>query len=245
MASVIPNPYNTDEYLGKLDHNFSSNQHLSISYYTTAGNNTVRAGTSAQGLPWGLQNFDWRQHNANINETWVISPRKVNQLWVSFTRYFGGRLNISNPVLELAPDASLADFGSAITVQGAPSLPNIGVTGFFNLTNAIGGPTAGSNFYSVRDTFSYTRGRHALKFGGEVTLQKDIQDTLLNNYGTYNFNGSATANSGASPKVPGNALADFLLGVPNNITQDAPIRALTNSGLPRCSVRMTIGFSRD
>jgi len=35
----------------------------------------------------------------------------------------------------------------------------------------------------VRDTFTYTRGHHSLKFGGEVMLQKDVQDTLLNNYG--------------------------------------------------------------
>jgi len=153
----------------------------------------------------------------------------VNQAWVSFTRYFGGRLNISNPVLGLPAGASLANFGSAITVQGTPSLPNIAVTNFFNLTNAIGGPTAGSNFYSVRDTFTYTHGHHSFKLGGEVTLQKDVQDTLLNNYGTYTFNGTATANSAANPKVPGNALADFLLGIPSAITQDAPIRALTNS----------------
>ena len=226
---VIPNPFNTDEYLAKVDHNFGSDHRLGLSYYTTAGDNTIRAGTSGQGLPWGLQNFQWRQHNASASETWVISPNKVNQAWFSFTRYFGGRLNIANPVLGLAPDASLADFGSAITVQGAPSLPNISVTNFFNLTNAIGGPTAGSNFYSLRDTFSYTRGHHSLKFGGEVLLQKDIQDTLLNNYGTYAFNGTATANGSSNPKVPGNALADFLLGIPSTITQDAPIRALTNS----------------
>lgn len=226
---VIPNPFNTNEYLGKIDHSFGSDHRVSVSYYTTAGDNTIRAGTSGLGLPWALQEFDWRQHNANISDTWTISPTKVNQAWVSFTRYFGGRLNISNPVLGLVPDASLADFGSAITVQGRPSLPNISVTNFFNLTNAIGGPTAGSNFYSVRDTFTYTRGHHSFKFGGEVTLQKDVQDTLLNNYGTYTFNGTATANGAPTAKIPGNALADFLLGIPSGITQDAPVRALTNS----------------
>jgi len=226
---VIPNPFNTDEYLGKVDHSFGSNNRVSISYYTTAGNNTIRAGTAGQGLPWALQAFDWRQHNANISDTWIISPTKVNQMWAGFTRYFGGRLNISNPVLGLPADASLANFGSAITVQGQPSLPNISVTNFFNLTNAIGGPTAGSNFYTVRDTFTYTHGHHSLKFGGEVMLQKDVQDTLLNNYGTYTFNGTATANGNVTPKIPGYALADFLLGIPSAITQDAPIRALTNS----------------
>jgi len=226
---VIGNPLNTNEYLAKVDHNWGKDHRISAGYYTTAGDNTIRAGTSGQGLPWALQTFEWRQHNANVSDTWVISPTKVNQAWVGFTRYFGGRLNISNPALGVAPDASLADFGSAITVQGTPSLPNIGVTGLFNLTNAIGGPTAGTNFYSVRDTFSYTRGKHSLKFGGDAALQKDIQDTLLNNYGTFNFSGAATANGSVSPKIPGSALADFLLGIPNSITQDAPIRALTNS----------------
>jgi len=224
---VLPNPFNTDEYLGKVDHNWGNNHRISVAYYTTAGDNIVRAGTG--NLHWAVQEFQWRQHNANASDTWVIGPNKVNQVWLSFTRYFGGRLNLSDPSLGIAPDASLAEFGSAITVQGTPSLPNISLTGYFSLTNAIGGPTAGSNFYSVRDTFSYTRGHHALKFGGEVTLQKDVQDTLLNNYGTFSFNGSGTANSSAAPKIPGNALADFLLGIPNNITQDAPIRALTNS----------------
>jgi len=118
---VIGNPLNTDEYLGKVDHNWGNDHRMSAGYYTTAGDNTIRAGTSGQGLPWALQKFQWRQHNANVNDTWVISPTKVNQAWVSFTRYFGGRLNISNPALGLAADASLADFGSAITVEGTPS----------------------------------------------------------------------------------------------------------------------------
>jgi len=59
---VIPNPFTTDEYLGKIDHNFGSDNRLSASYYTTAGENTIRAGTSGQGLPWALQEFNWRQH---------------------------------------------------------------------------------------------------------------------------------------------------------------------------------------
>jgi len=34
----------------------------------------------------------------------------------------------------------------------------------------------------------------------------------------------------SQPKIPGNALADFLLGIPSaNHCKDAPIRALTNS----------------
>src|SRR5204862_6217251 len=48
---------------------------------------------------------------------------------------------------------------------------------------------------------------------------KDIQDTLLNNYGVFQFNNTST----------GNGLADFLVGIPSSVTQDAPVTAYTNT----------------
>jgi len=140
-----------------------------------------------------------------------ISPDKINQVWLTFTRNFGGRLN--------QPETSLRDLGSSFSPQGAPSLPQINVTGFFSLSNAIGGPVAGTNFYAIRDVFSWNKGRHSLKLGGEVSLNKDIQETLLNNYGVFTFNNGATRN----------ALGDFLIGIPSAVSQDAPVTAYTNS----------------
>ena len=90
---------------------------------------------------------------------------------------------------------------------------------FFTLTNAIGGPAAGTNFYSARDVFSWNKGRHSLKLGGELSLNKDIQQTLLNNHGVFTFNNGATKN----------ALADFLIGIPSAVTQDWPVTGYTNS----------------
>jgi hypothetical protein len=117
------------------------------------------------------------------------------------------------------PGTTLRDLGSTFTPQGEGSLPQITVNGFFTLSNAIGGPTAGTNLYSLRDVFSWNVGNHSLKLGGEVTLNKDIQQTLLNNYGVFAFNNTAT----------GNAFADFLLGIPSTLTQDAPVTGLTNT----------------
>src|SRR5207253_3180847 len=48
---------------------------------------------------------------------------------------------------------------------------------------------------------------------------KDVQQTLLNNYGVFSFSG-AKANNG---------FADFLLGLPVTMNQDAPVTALDNS----------------
>ena len=205
----VPSPYDTNEYLLKIDHQINGAHRLTGSLFETAGTNTVRAGSG--NLPWANQQFNWRQWDINLSDVWVINPTKVNQVWFSYTRNFGGRLNL--------PQTSLGDLGSTFTIQGTPSLPQINVSGFFNLTNSIGGPTAGTNFYSVRDVFSWTKGKHTIKLGGEASLDKDIQQTLLNNYGTFTFNNSVTKN----------ALADFELGMPSSLTQDAPVTGYTNS----------------
>jgi hypothetical protein len=204
-----PSPFNTDEFLFKLDHQLTADHRLSGSYFLTSGDNIVRAGTG--NLPWASQQFTWTQHNLNASDTWVISDNKINQAWFSFNRNFGGRLN--------DPATSLADLGSSFIGQGPESLPQITVSGYFTLSNAIGGPQAGGDFYSGRDVLSWTKGAHAIKVGGELSYNKTIQDTLLNNYGVWTFNNSITRN----------ALADFLIGVPSAVTQDAPVKALWNS----------------
>lgn len=205
----VPIPFSSDEFLVKLDHQLNTAHHLNLSYFNTGGTNTVKAGSG--NLPWASQQFKWRQHNVNLSDVWIISASKINQVWMTYTRNFGGRLN--------QPATSLTDLGSSAIIQGAPSLPQINVTGFFNLTNAIGGPKAGTNFYSMRDVFSWIKGKHSLKLGGELSLNKDIQDTLLNNYGVFTFNNVTTKN----------ALSDFLIGIPSAVTQDAPVTGLTNS----------------
>jgi hypothetical protein len=219
--SQVPSPYDTDEYLLKVDHLVRENQRFTVSYFTTAGNNSVVPGISANGtsnnLPWSVQAYTWRQQNANVNYTWTLTPALVNQAWLSYTRYFGGRNNV--------PAMSLHDFGSTFTPQGPPALPQIAVSGYFTLGQGIAGPVAGDNIYNLRDLASYTIGRHSLRFGGEVSLAKDVQQTLLNNYGVFSFSGAKTG-----PKTnQGDAFADFLLGLPVTMNQDAPEDAYYNS----------------
>jgi hypothetical protein len=206
----VQSPYNTDEILVKLDHQLNAAHRLTGAYFLTSGTNTVSAGTSGN-LPWASQQFKWRQHNVNASDTWVIGNDRVNQAWFSFNRNFGGRSN--------QPATSLTDLGSSAVIQGARSLPQITVSGYFTLSNAIGGPTAGGDFYSGRDVFNWTRGAHSIKTGGELSYDRTVQDTLLNNYGVFTFNNSVTRN----------ALADFLIGIPSAVTQDAPVTAYWNS----------------
>jgi hypothetical protein len=221
FQGTIRSPFNSDDLLLKAEHQLTRDHRLSVSYFETSGNNTIVSGgfasdgvTPNSNLPWAQQQFNWRQQNVNLSDTWTISSAKVNQIWVTYARNFGGRLNL--------PQTSLGDLGSAFTIQGTPSLPQLTVTSFFTLGNSIPGPTAGTNFYSIRDVLSYTHGRHTFEFGGEESLNKDIQQTLLNNYGVFSFTGKGKQSTG-------DAFADFLIGLPGSISQDAPVTGYDNS----------------
>jgi len=217
----IPTPFNSNEYLGKLDYQLNAAHRLSVSYFNTGGTSTTKGGSP--NVPWSTQDSTWRQHSVNVSDVWLISAAKVNQVWLTFSRNFGGRIN--NPAI------SLTDLGSAFTIQGTPNLPQITVTGYFTLGQQIGGPVAGTNLYAGRDVFSWITGDHSLKLGGELSLNRDIQQTLLNNYGVFTFNANSTARV-AAPGVTaaaGNAFADFLIGIPSAVSQDAPVTGYTNT----------------
>jgi hypothetical protein len=223
---IAPSPFNTDEFLIKLDHNLTANHRLSGSYFYTTGDNSVPPLNSTSGQPngniaWSIQSFSWRQQNFNASDTWTARPNLVNQVWIGYTRNVGGRTNL--------PATSLGDLGSEFTVQGPHSLPQITVTGFFTAASAIAGPLAESNFYNVRDVLSWSHGRHTISFGADETLDKDIQQTLLNNYGVFGFNGTNIKDSVSGKSIAVPALANFLMGLPTSLSQDAPVTGYTNT----------------
>jgi hypothetical protein len=202
FETTQPHPLDTNEFQLKIDHSLGRSHQLTGSYFMNKG---LDIESLRGNLPWATREFSWTQHNVNLGETWTVGPSALNQLRLTYVRNFGGRLNL--------PQTSLGDLGSKFQVQGPPSLPRITVSGYFELQQAISGPVAGSNYYGLRDVFSVIRGRHSLRFGGDGSLEKSIQDTTLDNYGIFNFDGSKT----------GNALADFLLGLPRSMNQDAPV----------------------
>jgi hypothetical protein len=207
-----PDPLNTDEATFKLDHNLSQNHVLALSYFYQKGTDTqplsgtASSPTGGGNIPWVDRDFAWTQHNLNLSETWTVNPSTINQFRATYVRQFGARVN--------NPTTSLGDLNSNFTIQGDPTLPRLTVTGYFTGQTSIAGPDAGSDYYGFRDTLSQVRGRHSFKVGAEVSYESIVHDTRLDNYWVFTFNGTKT----------GNAYADFLLGLPSNMTQDAPVR---------------------
>ncbi len=204
-----PDPLNTDEATLKLDHHISSSQILALSYFYQKGKDTQPLSGSGN-IPWVDRDFNWTQHNVNLAHTWTVSPSTINQARATYVRQFGGRVN--------NPPISLGDLGSKFQIQGDPTLPRLTVSGYFTGQVSIAGPDAGSNYYGFKDSLSLARGNHSFKFGAELSYEAIVHDTLLDNYGVFAFNGTKT----------GNAYADFLLGLPSSMTQDAPVRKTDN-----------------
>lgn len=204
-----PDPLDTNEASFKLDHYLSQAHSIALSYFYQKGTDTQPLSTNGN-IPWVDRDFNWTQHNLNLADTWTISSTTINQLRATYTRQFGARVN--------DPAVSLGDLNSRFTIQGDPTLPRLNVNGYFTAQTMIAGPDAGSDYWGLKDTLTVARGNHSFKFGGEVSYEKIVHDTLLDNYGVFTFNGSKT----------GNAYADFLLGLPATMTQDAPIRKTDN-----------------
>jgi hypothetical protein len=202
-----PDPIDSDEGTLKLDHTFTDNRSFAVSYFFQKGTDTQPLSLTGN-IPWVDRDFEWSQHNLNATDTWTLSPTIFNQLRFTYTRQFGARVN--------NPTTSLGDLNSTFKIQGDPTLPRLTVSGYFTGQTSIAGPDAGSDYYSVKDTLSMVRGNHSFKFGGEMSYERIVHDTLLDNYGAFTFNGSKT----------GNAYADFLIGLPATMTQDAPIRKI-------------------
>lgn len=215
-------PNSTNEFLIKGDFQVIPKHRTTLDYYQSNGNQTLLPATPT--LPtWALSNYIYRQQNANASDVWTLSSRSVNQVWLSYSRMMAGRVS--------SPAESLAAFGSDINVQGTPSLPQITVSSFFSLNQAITGPVAGDNVYGIRDVFSTTRGAHTLNFGAELYLEKDRLETLLNNYGTFSFTSTTVPNTTSGQSTynrTGVAMSDFLIAHPNSMGQDSPDDANEN-----------------
>jgi len=201
-----PAPANNDEYLIKTDHQVSDNHRVTLSYFRYKSSLVTIPPGNTLTSKWSYSNYAATQQNANVSDTWTVSPRTVNQAWLSYTRQYGGRIPVPG-------NSTFADFGSDFGISGSPSRGQITIGSWFNLNQAITGPKAGANLYGMRDVLNTTRGRHNLYLGGEVGLEKDFMMTSLNNFGIFGFTTGAGARTNYS-------LSDFIKGYPNATEQD-------------------------
>ncbi len=203
-----------DQGIFRLDENISSKDILSGFYIFDEQPQTfpfeVLKGASTGGdVPIGSGFSNHQRFQAgSISWTRTISPNTLNEL-----RFASNRSATFTAVpIDRTPPSAL---GFTTIIPDDPkgaAPPLVTVAGGFNLGPSPQGPTKDHDVtFQYQDTFSWTKGKHALKFGGDLRwTESNFNYDFYNNgsfdYGTYYTN-------------TGSPLADFVGGFTDNYYQ--------------------------
>ena len=204
-------PTTEDEYLGKYDQQIGEKDHFFGSYFTIK---SVSGAYGGGNIPYMVNQSNARQQDLNVSDVHTISNSKANQIWITVTRVAGGRVNL--------PATDLSSFGSNFTIQGPKAYPQLSISSGFNAGGSLAGPVSNTNFYGIRDVFTWSVGKHNLNIGGELSLEKDAVQGNLYNFGVFNFQTSGPTSTGNV------AQADYIAGLVASMEQDTPYHSLTN-----------------
>ena len=194
--------HNTSDQFGlRLDHYVSARDTIAFHYLFTNGSQLDPlsiAGANVPGFPVGE---DFRAQNAVLEETHLFSTSLVNDVRFSFLRnkFLYGQAANHTPLSSLG-------FQYSPTLASQVGIPFVEVGGYASVGNPITGPADDcQNTFSLTDSVAWVRGRHEIKWGGE--LQRDQLNTLLGiaSNGFFVF---------APVPIVGNAFADLLIGQP-------------------------------
>ena len=200
----------------RVDHGISNDSKLYVRYSLTNRDDQIPGPYDAPLI--GTTQFqqaikDQFSSNLAIGQTQVLGSNRVNEVRVGYNR-------IRDDLFPWVTDVTPASFGfiGVPELPGVTGLPRIQIGGFSNLGEAAFLPNYKiSEVAQAGDTFSFLRGSHAFKAGGNYRFIRSFFNISSQSRGFYNFTGAFSQNPQARPNS-GSGLADFLLGIPN-VTQ--------------------------
>jgi hypothetical protein len=209
---AITNGFNNDvhinNFVGKGDYKLSTRSSISGMYFF--GNNSGNVEDFPELQTKWLSTIHTRAQVVGGSWIWTPSARLVNEARVGYNRLY-------QPTLpdDLNTPASSYGLDTGVSGPNTGGLPRIGFGGYF--FPGLGGfkwpkfqgPDSITQFV---DHISYTAGKHALKFGGELHYNKVTNASYGNARGSVNFLGGVVS---ATPGPAGSSpLEDFFAGAP-------------------------------
>lgn len=198
-------PIDRDQFIGRFDVVESSNSQWS-GRYSWGDENQLSEALLLNGSKI-VTNFK----QVMASNTRVLSPSTVNEFRFGYTKFY----NTNGPELAFGRDV-VGQLGIPGLASGPPvqwGIPNVSLAGVYTgFGNDSEGPYENNNSsMQFINNFSWVRGKHAFKFGGEV--RQDRYNQIGNQFarGQFTFQRNATNNL-ALPGVSGDPFADYLLG---------------------------------
>lgn len=188
----------------KVDHIISDKHRISGGFDY---DNTNTGGTSNLGPIFGSVTPQSTRY-ARFSDNYIFTPSLVNQFLFGFSRRFRGE--VSNGLGQGWP----AKIG--LTGVQNTTFPCIKFTGtpYEGLLNNCGDSQFADNVYQLNDSVSWVKGKHNMKFGGEVRLLQFNVRRLTQSSGEFDFNATETSLNG----VGGDPVASSLFGLVNTST---------------------------
>ena len=203
-----------DQFIFRYDYNISSKDTLSAFYVLDDQPQVfpfqvVKGGSTGGDVPVGsgFTNAQ-RYQTGSLSWTRTLSPTQLNELRFSTNRV----ATFTAVPTDRTPPSALGFLTITPDDPNGAAPPAISVSGAFNLGPSPQGPTKiHDTTFQYQDTFSWTKGSHALKFGADIRwIEENFHYDFYNN-GSFDY-GSYYTNTGS-------ALADFVGGFTDNYYQ--------------------------
>lgn len=192
-----------DQFDVRIDHLIGSSSQLTARYsFADRDLFSPFAGATFAAVPGFGVDVPRRAQNFMIGDTHIFSSSLVNEARFAFTRVAGG-VTQEGAGTSLNQQVGLPELSSNPRDFG---LSFITVSGFSPLGDEFNNPQESViNVFQILDNASYSRGRHLIKFGGDIRAMQQNAFRDVQARGFLNFVNQA---------FTGNALADLLLGLP-------------------------------
>jgi len=206
-----------DSFIGKIDHNFNTNNLLTGRYYFGNSHQSFPFAQLAGGLLPGFNTITpTRVQLVSISYVKVVNSSQINEARLGWNRFAEGFFAEDQ---SFVPNSIGLDTGITTTYNGGLPATNVGGFSQIGATDSLAKNRVDSNWHFV-DNYSWKSGKHDVKFGYE------FRRTTIAQVFDHNFRGTLSFDSIPDPTNPSNpnpptltALEAFLEGYPDGGSQ--------------------------
>ncbi len=179
--------------VGRLDYRINEKNTINGLFFMSPGSGTFVDDAIHEIAPQWLTTQYARSQVISGNWIYVATPAVVNSLRIGVSRYHQifGTPDVGENPDDYSYNGSSYHFYTGQTDPTFGGFPRIQISGYPSFQ--LGGPASWpksvgpDSVYQFNDSVSVQRGKHAIKFGGEILLNRSVDDVTSNNKGPVSF----------------------------------------------------------
>ncbi|MFN3323524.1 MAG: carboxypeptidase regulatory-like domain-containing protein [Bryobacteraceae bacterium] len=191
---------NSDQYHGRIDFAESSNSNWFFRYSDATDTQYLPSFAPVTG-----NNVDVEAKQVVLANTRLFGANKVNEFRFAVNRFVSQNIQTRANKLDVVSALGIPGLDPSISLFWG--IPVFQISGFNTIGECNDCPFVNWNTtFQLKDDFSWTKGRHQVKFGGELRRLRYNQIGAVVPRGRFTFNG----------QYSNQPMGDFLLGYMNN-----------------------------